>query len=163
MSPTQVLTEGEQLIVKTEKKKCCHGNQKLQHFKRKCRARGLSEQEITTLIHKSNHLIISEQLLNAETTIHEQIKESNKRKRDECNSAAAAAAELFDSSIKSLSQLSISQEERATAAGAGLKKTKNSTRETILSSSSSSLFSNNDSDNRNRLNHSMYTHQGGSN
>jgi len=95
------------------------------------------------------HIIYSK-FRNAETTIHEQIKESNKRKRDGCNSAPAAA-ELFDSSIKSLSQLSISQEERATAtagAGARLKKMKNSTPETMSSSS----FSNNDNDNTNRLN-----------
>jgi hypothetical protein len=46
----------------TKKKKKCHGNRKLQHFKRKCRARGLTEEQITTRIQNRNNTI-SEQLL----------------------------------------------------------------------------------------------------
>ena len=33
----------------------CHGNRKLQHFKRKCRLRGLNEDEIMKLILKRTH------------------------------------------------------------------------------------------------------------
>jgi hypothetical protein len=136
LSPTQVLTgeQQQQQIVKAKKKKC-RGNRKLQHYKRKWRARGLTEEEITTLIRKRN-TTISEQLLNDKTTtIHEQIKESNKRKRDQPN-----REELLNSPIKSMSQLFISQE---TATGS--KKMKKSTYETMSFSS----FSNSDNDNSN--------------
>jgi hypothetical protein len=141
--PTQVFTEGrrQQLIVK-RKKKCSHGNRKLQHFKRKCRARGLNEEEITTLICERNSRIF-EQLLNDQIIIHEQTKKPNKRKRDQSNHPT----ELVNSSVKSLSQLSISREERDNEGK--LKKMKNSTLETM---SSSSLFSNNDNDNSNQSN-----------
>jgi len=59
----------QDILLKNKKNKC-HGNRKLQHFKRKCRARGLNEEEITTLIHKRNDTI-SERTLN-DQTIHEQ-------------------------------------------------------------------------------------------
>ena len=110
LSPTQVLTEQAQNNLKTKSK--CHGNRKLQHFKRKCRARGLNQEKIAVLIQTRNH-IVSEQLLNSQT------KQSTKRKRDQLNQAS------INSSIKSISQLSISQE--------ASKKLKHFTQETILS------------------------------
>ncbi len=58
-------------ITNNEKKKKCHGNRKLQHFKRKCRVRGLTEEQITTRIHNGNN------------TILEQVHETRKRKRDD--------------------------------------------------------------------------------
>ena len=62
LSPTQVLTEEQPLQIRSaNRKKKCHGNQKLQKFKRKCRASGLTEEQITTRIQNRNH-IISEQL-----------------------------------------------------------------------------------------------------
>ena len=42
-----------------KKKRKCHGNQKLQHFKRKCRARGLTAEQINTLI-RTRHGAMSE-------------------------------------------------------------------------------------------------------
>ncbi len=82
LSPTQVLTgeEPEQQQERVKKKRKGYGNRKLQHFTRKCRARGLNEEEITTLIHKRNDKI-SERPLH-DQTIHEQPHQSNKRKRD---------------------------------------------------------------------------------
>jgi hypothetical protein len=101
LSPTQLLNEAQPEIIK--KKPKCHGNRKLQHFKQKCRAHGLNEEAIIALIHARNHTL-SEQLLNGQ--INEQTKQSNKRKRD------ISQQDLVNSSVKSLSQLSISQEAR---------------------------------------------------
>jgi DNA-binding transcriptional regulator YhcF (GntR family) len=98
----------------SEEKRKCHGNQKVQHFKQKCRARGLNQEEIITLIHQRNDTI-NERPLN-DQTIHEQPHEPNKRKRD------LSTQHSIQNSIKSMSQLSISQ-------GVS-KKMKNSTQET---------------------------------
>jgi hypothetical protein len=70
---TQVLTGVVQNIVM--KKSKCYGNRKLQFFKRKCRACGLNEEQITTLIHTRNN-IVSEQLLNDETVNNQTKKRS---------------------------------------------------------------------------------------
>jgi len=70
--PTQVLTEEQQSESRiTKRKKKCHENRKLQHFKRKCRARGLTEEQIKTRIQNRND------------TISERVHESCKRKRDD--------------------------------------------------------------------------------
>jgi hypothetical protein len=85
-----------------EKKKTCHGNRKLQHFKRKCRARGLIEEQITTRIQNRNDTISEKPLTNQ--AIPEQTHdESRKRKRDD-----QSIEKSLNSSIKSMSQLSIS-------------------------------------------------------
>jgi len=76
LSPAMQVTT-EEIQSSTKKRSKCHGNRKLQHFKRKCRARGLNEEQITVLTHQRNHLI-SEQLLN-DQIIHEQIKEKNEK------------------------------------------------------------------------------------
>jgi hypothetical protein len=55
-----------------------YGNRKLQHFKRKCRTRGLTEEQIATQIQNRNHTI-SEQFLTNQA-IAEQAHESCKRK-----------------------------------------------------------------------------------
>jgi hypothetical protein len=102
--------------------KTCHCNRKLQHFKRKCRARGLNNEQITTLIHTKND-IVAEQLLN-DQKLYNQIKQSIKRKRDQ------SQQDLFNDSIKTISQLSISQE--------ASKKVKNSLNETMLSDDNNS-------------------------
>lgn len=124
MLPVQMFTtEGRQLQQRqgpVKGKKKCHGNRKLQHFKRKWRARGLTEEEITGLIQKRN-LNISERSLNdqmvttaaaAAAGMHEQSKEFNKRKRDD----QANSTELLGSSTRSLSQLSLSPQKQAVAA-----------------------------------------------
>ena len=115
LSPSQVLTEEEQRVLK--KKRKCHGNRKLQHFKRKCRARGLNIEAITVLIHAKNRTL-STQLPNDQMVIDE-IKKLNKRKRD------LSKQDFIDCSVQPMSQLSISQE--------APKKKKNSTQETMLS------------------------------
>ena len=115
LSPTQILTGQPQNIV--IKKSKCHENRKLQHFKRKCRARGLNEEQIGILI-QTRHHTISERLSNNPTTKN-QNEQSRKRKRD------LSAQNLLNNSIKSLSQLSISQETT--------KKMKNSTSKSMIS------------------------------
>jgi len=81
LTPTEVLTEEQQLEPQmTKRKKKCHGNRKLQHFKRICRTCGLTEEQITTRIQNRNHTI-SEQFL-IDQAIHEQTHKSCKRKRD---------------------------------------------------------------------------------
>ena len=125
MLPVQMFTaEGRQLqqrqaTVKGKKK--CHGNRKLQHFKRKWRARGLAEEAITGLIQKRN-LNTSERSFNdqmlttaaaaAAVGMHEPSKEFNKRKRED----QANSTELLGSSTRSLSQLSLSPQKQAVAA-----------------------------------------------
>jgi hypothetical protein len=55
-SPSQMLSGEIPNFIK--KKSKCHGNRKLQHFKRKYRARGLNKKQIPTLIHtKKKHSI----------------------------------------------------------------------------------------------------------
>jgi hypothetical protein len=115
LSPTQVLTGEVQNIV--TKKAKCHGNRKSQHFKRKCRARGLNEEQIATLIYTRNN-IVSEQLLN-DQSVNNETKQSIKRKRD------GSKQDLLNNSIKLISQLSISQEGVS-------KKVKISTNETTI-------------------------------
>jgi len=106
LSPTQVLTQEQQLQVQIgQNKKKCHGNRKLQRFKRKCRTHGLTEEQITMQIQNQNHTI-SEQL-QTDQAIPEQTQRANKRKRDD-----QAIENSLQSSMKSLSQLSISQENR---------------------------------------------------
>jgi hypothetical protein len=123
-STAQTFTEGQQSEPQMEKRKSkCHGNRKLQHFKRKCRARGLTEEQITTRIQNRNHTI-SEQLLTGQVIPEQQAHQSRKRKRDD----QSLIQKSLNSSIKSMSQLSISQ---ATVP----KKTKLSPVEIMLSNS----------------------------
>lgn len=83
------------------KKSKCHGNKKLQRFKRKWRARGLNEEEIVTLIIERSH-DISERSLN-KLMMNGQIKTLNKRKR------SSSKQKLTNKSMISISQTSISQ------------------------------------------------------
>ena len=91
--------EQHEIRASTSRKKC-HGNQKLQHFKRKCRSRGFTQEQIATMIDKKNHAI-SEQSP-TDPIISEQLDQTNKRKRDNLSTE-----NLSTSSIKSMSQLSI--------------------------------------------------------
>ncbi|CAF1449613.1 unnamed protein product [Adineta ricciae] len=77
---TQPFTISEQLAEKKKKEKKCHSNRKLQHFKRKCRARGLTEEQIHGLIQTKHHTI-SEPSISVQLTTCRP-KQSNKRKRD---------------------------------------------------------------------------------
>ena len=103
---TQPFTISEQLAEKKKKEKKCHGNRKLQHFKRKCRARGLTEEQIYGLIQTKYHTI-SEPPISVQLTTNRP-KQSNKRKRD------LSKQNLAYSSMKSLSQLSLSNQKSLT-------------------------------------------------
>ena len=92
-----------------KRKRKCHGNRKLQHFKRKCRALGLTEEQITGLIQTKRHAI-SEQSPNdqSKAIVAQDKQQSKKRKRD------VSQQNLMSSSMKSLSQLSLSQQKSTT-------------------------------------------------
>ncbi|CAF4107574.1 unnamed protein product, partial [Adineta steineri] len=115
VSTIQLPMEDQQYFIK--KKFKCHGNRKLHHFKRKCRSRGLSEEQIAILIHQRNHTISKQLSTNQMKNNH--TEQQHKRKRD------LSKQDLLNSSTKSLSQLSISQEAR--------KKAKTSQDKTMLS------------------------------
>lgn len=89
LSPTQVLTGEVPQIQPTVSK--CRGNRKLQHFKRKCRGRGMNEGEIVNLTQTRT------------VTTDNRMQQTQKRKRDTTDQQS------INSSAKSLSQLSISQ------------------------------------------------------
>ena len=83
LSLTQVVTEEQHAEPTTTKKKRtkCHGNRKLQRFKRKCRAGGLTEEQIIAHIQNRTNAT-SERLLTSQA-IPERTLESYKRKRDD--------------------------------------------------------------------------------
>lgn len=70
----------------------CHGNRRLQHFKKKCRERGINEEDIMKLIHLRNN--ITTKAVSMEYESNHKTKTSKKRKR---------------SSSKSMNQLSIAE------------------------------------------------------
>ena len=107
--------ETDQPRPETEKtKKKCHGNRKLYHFKRKCRSRGMTEEQITALINTRNNDhhrvndVGSTVVLPSRHQLGEkkQKKPLNKRKRVERND------EEQNQMNKSMSQLSVSQQSR---------------------------------------------------
>ena len=99
--------------IKTSKKKC-HGNRKLYHFKRKCRSRGMTEEQMTALINTRNN--DHHRVNDAGSTVvlpsrhqigqKKQKRPPNKRKRTERND------EETNQMNKSMSQLSVSQQSR---------------------------------------------------
>ncbi|CAF4752529.1 unnamed protein product, partial [Rotaria socialis] len=99
VSPAQI--HGEESTDIDNKKPKCHGNKKLQRFKRKWRTRGLNEEEIATLINTRSH-DTSEQSLN-ESMMNDEIETFNKRKR------SSSKQKLSNKSLTSMSQSSISQ------------------------------------------------------
>lgn len=97
---THSLYHGTADLIKKQFK--CHGNRKLQRFKRKCRRRGLNEEEIRRLICERKNHPISEQLL------HNQV-DNNQKTSSKIRKRQRSQENLLDTSIKSLSQLSLSQ------------------------------------------------------
>lgn len=94
-----------QLMRPTEKKKC-RGNRKLQHFKRKCRSRGMTEEQITTVIHnRNNNNNISSNDNNQIQKKQKKKNQFNKRKQSQRNHQEETTT------IRSISQLSISQQQ----------------------------------------------------
>ncbi|CAF1366004.1 unnamed protein product [Adineta ricciae] len=102
----------QQLTVKNKRKR--HGNQKLHHFKRKYRSRGMTEEQITELINMRNDN--NNQINNNNNTMasnnndkvakNKAKQRSNKRKRSERNNK-----EYDKMAKRSMSQLSISQQQ----------------------------------------------------
>jgi len=121
LSPTQVLTGNGHHIIK--KKSTCHGNRKLQRFKRKCRARGLNQEQITILIDQKNDTICEQ--LSTHPIVNDQTNQRHKRKRD------LSKQDLLNSSAKSFSQMTISQQTS--------KKIKISEDETLLSNTNDNI------------------------
>jgi DNA-binding transcriptional MerR regulator len=80
--------------MKTSKKKC-HGNRNLYHFKRKCRSRGMTEEQIAALINSRNDdrqqvndagsAVVLPSRHQLEQKRQKQKKRPNKRKRAERN------------------------------------------------------------------------------
>ena len=99
---TSACPEEAAAIIMKEKKKC-HGNRKLQHFKRKCRARGMTAEEIAGLVQAKQHTI-SEQASSDRPMTVNRTSQPNKRKRRE------PVPDMLRTAPKSTSQLSISQE-----------------------------------------------------
>ena len=173
VSPTQLFTEWQlpplQTVViddnnnKRQTKKC-RGNRKVQHFKRRCRMHGLTEEQIQRLLHERDSHVVSEQSFNDRTATmigkqqqqqQQHTTESSKRKRgNKTSDDQSNSVEFVNNSIKSLSQLSIFHEEQGAQAARrekekeeeGLKKMKNSMREKMQSSSLSSSFPDNNND-----------------
>lgn len=94
---------------KREKKKSkCHGNRKLQRFKRKCRRHGKTEEEINELIQRQNNKNTNNDMNNsiADKDQNKNKSLSKKRKRFQ------PLNQEPDHVMKSLSQISISQHMR---------------------------------------------------
>jgi len=115
--PMEIDQQQQSTINETKKKKKCHGNQKLHHFKRKCRSRGMTEAQITELINtrNNNNNQINNRILSNNNKIKKTKKKKkqkknekqfNKRKRSERNNK-----EIDNTTIRSMSQLSISQQQ----------------------------------------------------
>ena len=108
------------LAVDEKKKKKCHGNRKLQRFKRKCRSRGMTEEQITELIQtrnttQTNDLVVSTVLT---STTHTEKKNNNKKKKRQCNKRSRSDRKNGEqtnantTTVRSMSQLSIDQPPR---------------------------------------------------
>jgi hypothetical protein len=97
-------------------KKKCHGNRKLYHFKRKCRSRGMTEEQITTWIHTRNN--DNQQVNDAGSTAvlpkrhQREQKKPEKKQRPNKRKRAARNDEEQNQMNKSMSQLSVSQQSR---------------------------------------------------
>ena len=104
----QVLTREAPNIIK--KKSKCHGNIKLQRFKRKWRSRGLNEEQINELIQRRN----DGHPINVDNSVQKKKHSSKKRKRFHISNNRT------NNIMKSFSQLSVSRPLR--------KKTKNEDR-----------------------------------
>lgn len=105
LSPIQALTVTKQQQRPAAKRKStCHGNRKLYHFKRKWRARGLDEQAIQALICSKQQSCHSHNNNNDDHQNESRNTVAGKRKIDQ------SASHSVTESMKSLSQLSISQQ-----------------------------------------------------
>ena len=109
--------ETDQTRPETEKtKKKCHGNRKLYHFKRKCRSRGMTEEQITVLINTRNNG--QQHVNNAGSTVvlpsrHQlEQKKQKLKKRPNKRKQAERKDEEQNQMNKSMSQISISQQSR---------------------------------------------------
>ena len=99
--------QSSQLTIIKEKKKKCRGNRKLQHFKRKCRSRGMTEEQITTIIHNRNNNN------NISSNDNNQIQKKQTKKKNQFNKRKQSQRNHQEetTTIRSISQLSISQQQ----------------------------------------------------
>lgn len=88
LSVTPNKTNDAQTIGIEQKKKKCHGNRKLQRFRRKCRSLQMTNDDISLLIHTTDH--------------------DHKRKRSNTTQESMKEINLH----KSFSQLSVSQPDK---------------------------------------------------
>ena len=107
-----VQTDSTKLKKKTKKK--CHGNRKLQHFKRKCRARGVTEQEIMKLIETRNNqhpVDLTNNIVRSsdDTTKKNMIKKKKKKSRIKTHQQRELLKRETHQIRQSLNQLTISR------------------------------------------------------
>ena len=118
--PKPAVPETNLLVADEKKKKKCHGNRKLQRFKRKCRSRGMTDEQITELIQtrnttRTNDLVVSTVLT---STTHTEKKNNNKKKKRQCNKRSRSDRKNEEqrnantTAVRSMSQLSIDQPPR---------------------------------------------------
>ena len=120
--PTPSVPQTNPLVADEKKEKKCHGNRKLQRFKRKCRSRGMTEEQITELIQtrnttQTNNLVVSTVLT---STTHTEKKNNNnkKKKKRQCNKRSRSDRKNEEqtnantTTVRSMSQLSIDQPPR---------------------------------------------------
>ena len=114
--PTLSVPDANPLVADDKKKKKCHGNRKLQRFKRKCRSRGMTEEQITQLISARNASEDNNQVDNTIVTNTSYIEKKantkkrrrfNKRKRSERKNEEQTNA--ITTTVRFMSQLSIGQ------------------------------------------------------
>jgi hypothetical protein len=101
--------------IKTEKKKKCHGNRKLHHFKRKCRSRGMTDVQIAELINtrnSNNDNQVNTYVNNPNVSNKHPIKKQNRNKKPSLKRKRSGQNnEEHNQIIGSMSQLSISNQQ----------------------------------------------------
>ena len=85
------------------KRRRSRGNRKLQHFTRKCRARGKSAAEISMLVNRRSNTDQMDAVSANQSIVEQHRVKANKRKRQQPTSGER------DGMTKSMSQLSVSQ------------------------------------------------------
>ena len=111
LSPTQQLTG--QTLNKAKKTSRCHGNIKLQRFKRKSRKRGLTKDQIDELIQRRNVLYPTQgndsSVTSNENNPNRTIKKIKKDKTSKKRKRSHVSNRNDQDVMKSLSQISISR------------------------------------------------------
>ena len=96
----------EQRLDSKQKKKKSHGNRKLQHFKRKCRSRGMTEEQITELLNSRGN----ENSISSDHSHQKSKKPTNNKRRIDKRKRSDQNSQGTNTTIRSMSQLSLSQQ-----------------------------------------------------